>query len=80
MLPSAKCASPVSLRAAALRARSQYQADSQLNALAIPAGDVRQDFTVSGYVFFPKGNYSDIVMLVTNGETGNTEIIKQPWR
>jgi hypothetical protein len=60
--------------------QAQYQANTQINALAIPAGDVRQDFTVSGYVFFPKGRYSDIVMLVTNAETGNTEIIKQPWR
>jgi hypothetical protein len=59
--------------------QAQYQADSQISALAIPAGDVRQDFTVSGYVFFPKGNYSDIVMLVTNAETGNTEVIKEPW-
>jgi len=60
--------------------QAQYQADSQISALAIPAGDVRQDFTVSGYVFFPKGNYRNIVMLVTNAETGNTEVIEEPWR
>jgi hypothetical protein len=60
--------------------QAYYQANTQIDALAIPAADVHQDFTVSGYVFFPKGNYSDIVMLLTNAETGNTEIIKQPWR
>ena len=49
-----------------------------MTALALPAEDVRQDFTVSGYVFFPKGDYKRIQMLLVDDETGNTEVISQP--
>jgi len=49
-----------------------------LTALALPAQDVRRDFTVSGYVFFPKGDYKRIQMLLVDDETGNTEVINQP--
>ena len=56
------------------------QADAQINALALPGGQVRKDFTASGYVFFPKGTYSELQMLVVNSENGNTEVLKTPWR
>jgi hypothetical protein len=59
---------------------AQQQANVQIRALALQPGEIRRDFTVSGYVFFPKGNYSDIEMLLVDGETGNTETIKEPWR
>jgi hypothetical protein len=58
---------------------AQQQANEQIRALALQPGEIRRDFTVSGYVFFPKGNYSDIEMLLVDGETGNTETIKEPW-
>ena len=59
-------------------AKANEQARTQLTALALPAEDVRQDFTVSGYVFFPKGDYKRIQMLLVDDETGNTEVISQP--
>jgi len=40
---------------------------------------VRKDFTVSGYIFFPKGSYKDLEMLVVNNETGSTETVTVPW-
>jgi hypothetical protein len=59
-------------------AKADAQASTQMNALALPAQDVRRDFTVSGYVFFPKGDYKRIQMLMVDGETGNTDVINQP--
>jgi len=59
-------------------AKADAQANTQLTALALPAQDVRSDFTVSGYVFFPKGDYKRIQMLLVDGETGDTEVINQP--
>lgn len=55
-------------------------ANQQLTALALQGGDVRRDFTVSGYVFFPKGEYQDVELLMVNGETGDTESLREPWR
>src|SRR5271170_2383357 len=59
-------------------AKADSQANIQLSALALPAQDVRHDFTVSGYVFFPKGEYKSIQMLLVDDETGNTEVIERP--
>ena len=59
-------------------AKADAQAGTQLTALALPAQDVRRDFTVSGYVYFPKGDYKRIQMLLVDDETGNTEVINQP--
>ncbi|MGH7934894.1 MAG: hypothetical protein ACREQN_17265 [Candidatus Binataceae bacterium] len=61
-------------------AKAQQQADAQLTALALQSGNVRQNFTVSGYVFFPKGAYQEVELLLVNSETGDTEIIKEPWK
>jgi hypothetical protein len=58
--------------------KANAQANTQLTALALPAQDVRQDFTVSGYVFFPKGDYKRIQMLLVDDETGDTEVVNQP--
>lgn len=58
---------------------AQHQAQEQISALALQRSDVRRNFTVSGYVFFPKGSYSGIEMLMVNSETGDTEAIKAPW-
>lgn len=58
---------------------SGNQAQTQMNSLAMPAGEVRKDFTVSGYVFYPKGNYNEIEMVLVNSETGNTETIREAW-
>ncbi|HLH78538.1 MAG TPA: hypothetical protein VKV28_17185 [Candidatus Binataceae bacterium] len=59
--------------------QAQSQASQQIGALALPATEVRKDFSVGGYVFFPKGNYQALQVLVVNDETGATETIKLPW-
>ena len=61
-------------------AKADAQARDQLTALALEPGDVRHDFTVSGYVFFPKGEYRQIQFLLVDGESGNSEIVNRPWK
>lgn len=60
--------------------KSDEQANAQLGALALQGGEVRHDFTVSGYVFFPKGSYHEVEFLLVNQETGDTEVMREPWR
>jgi hypothetical protein len=59
--------------------RSDSQANAQLNSLALPQEDVAHNFTVSGYVFFPKGDYQQLQVLMINRETGDTEEVTRPW-
>jgi hypothetical protein len=59
--------------------RADSQAAAQLGSLALPQQDVERDFTVSGYVFFPKGDYQQIQVLMINRETGDTEVVTRPW-
>jgi hypothetical protein len=59
--------------------RSDAQANAQLGSLALPQQDVAHNFTVSGYVFFPKGDYQQIQVLMINRETGDTEEVTRPW-
>lgn len=61
-------------------AKAREQARDQVTALALQRGEVRTNFTVSGYVFFPKGDYQQIQLLLVNDESGDTEVIERPWR
>ncbi|HLW71779.1 MAG TPA: hypothetical protein VKS22_14285 [Candidatus Binataceae bacterium] len=65
--------------AAAGPQKAEQQANTQLNALALQPSSVAHDFTVSGYVFFPKGNYRQLQMVLVDGESGDTQIINRPW-
>ena len=60
--------------------KADQQANAQLGALALQGGEIRHDFTVSGYVFFPKGSYHEVEFLLVNHETGDTEVMREPWR
>ena len=59
--------------------KADRQAQTQLNALALQPGEVRRNFTVSGYVFFPKGDYKQLQMVLVDGESGDTQVINHPW-
>jgi hypothetical protein len=61
-------------------AKADRQANQQITALALRGGNVRHNFTVSGYVFFPKGDYKKIQLLLVDGETGDTQMINRPWK
>ncbi|MGH7904994.1 MAG: hypothetical protein ACREP6_00030 [Candidatus Binataceae bacterium] len=58
---------------------SQRKANQQLKALALKPSTAYRGFTQSGYVFFPKGDYTQVETLLVNRETGDTEDIKTPW-
>ena len=61
------------------QSKADQQANQQLEALSLKSEEVRKDFTVSGYVFFPKGQYNQVEMLLVDRETGDTEIVREPW-
>ena len=61
------------------QSKADEQANQQINAVALKPEEVRKDFTVSGYVFFPKGQYKSIEMLLVDRDTGDTEIVRRPW-
>ncbi len=61
------------------QARADREARQQIQSLALKRDDVRHNFTVSGYVFFPEGGYREIDVLLINRETGDTEMIRRPW-
>lgn len=60
--------------------RSDMQAMQQIQALSLKPEEVAHDFTVSGYIFYPKGDYQQIEMLLVDRESGNTEVLREPWR
>lgn len=60
--------------------RADQQAHQQIEAVSLKPEEVRKNFTVSGYVFFPKGQYSQVEMLLVDRETGDTEVVREPWR
>ena len=59
--------------------KADKEADQQINALALKPADVNKNFTVSGYVFYPKGTYQRIDMLLVDPETGDTQTVSEPW-
>ena len=60
--------------------RADQQANQQIEAVSLKPEEVRKNFTVSGYVFFPKGQYNEVEMLLVDRETGDTEVVREPWR
>jgi len=56
------------------------QANKQIGAVALKPEEVRKDFRVSGYVFFPKGKYKTVEMLLVNRNTGDTVVVRGPWQ
>ena len=61
------------------QSKADQQANQQLEAVSLKPEEVRKNFTVSGYVFFPKGQYNQVEMLLVDRETGDTEVVREPW-
>ncbi len=60
------------------QSKADQQANQQIEALSLKPEEVRKDFTVSGYVFFPKGKYKTVEMLLVNRDTGDTVVVRGP--
>jgi hypothetical protein len=65
--------------AGAGQSKADLQSNQQIGALALQPQDVGQNFVASGYVFFPKGNYNQVEMVLLDRETGGTQILREPW-
>ena len=61
------------------QSKADLQANQQIDALALKPEEVRPKFVVSGYIFFPKGSYNQVEMVVLDRETGGTQILREPW-
>ncbi len=61
------------------QSKADQQANQQIDAVSLKPEEVRKDFTVSGYVFFPKGQYNQVEMLLVDRETGDTQVVREPW-
>jgi hypothetical protein len=61
------------------QSKADQQANQQIDALALQPQEVRQNFVASGYVFFPKGSYNQVEMVLLDRETGATETVREPW-
>jgi hypothetical protein len=62
------------------QSKADQQASEQIGGLSLKSEEVRRNFTVSGYVFFPKGKYREVEMVLVNHETGDTQSVREPWR
>jgi hypothetical protein len=62
------------------QSKADQQANEQIQSLALKPEEVRKNFTVSGYVFFPKGQYNQVEMLLVDRETGDTQVVREQWR
>ncbi len=58
---------------------AQRQANQQLNSLALRPAHLDNNFTASGYVFFPAGTYAWVQVLLVNAASGNTESYRAVW-
>jgi hypothetical protein len=61
------------------QSKADQQANQQIEALSLKPEEVRKNFTVSGYVFFPKGQYNHVEMMLVDRETGDTQVVSEPW-
>jgi hypothetical protein len=60
-------------------AAARRQANQQLKSLALRPQRLDYNFSASGYVFFPSGNYNWVEVLLVNVETGRTESYRALW-
>ena len=61
------------------QSKADEQANQQIDALALKPEEVREIFVVSGYVFFPKGSYNQVEMVLVDRESGVTQTVREPW-
>jgi hypothetical protein len=61
------------------QAAAHQDAATQINDLSLAAGEAAPNFSVNGYVFFPKDDYTAIQINVLNSETHQSEILTAPW-
>ncbi|MDO8433751.1 MAG: hypothetical protein Q7S58_15210 [Candidatus Binatus sp.] len=58
---------------------ARQDAETQVNALSLQPREANPNFSINGYVFYPKGEYTSIQMNLMNEETHQSETHTTPW-
>ena len=61
------------------QAAAHHDAETQISALSLQAREAHPNYSINGYVFFPKGEYTSIQMTLLNEETHQTDIRTSSW-
>ena len=61
------------------QAAAHHDADTQISALSLQTREAHPNYSINGYVFFPKGEYTSIQMTVLNEETHQTDTRTSSW-
>src|ERR1700687_2251559 len=61
------------------QAAAHHDAETQISALSLQAREAHPNYSINGYVFFPKGEYTSIQMTLLNEETPQTDIRTSSW-
>jgi len=62
------------------QAAAHHDAETQISALSLQTREAHPNYSVNGYVFFPKGEYTSIQMTLLNEETHETDTRTSSWQ
>ena len=62
------------------QAAAHHDAETQISALSLQTREAHPNYSVNGYVFFPKGEYTSIQMTLLNEETHQTDTRTSSWQ
>jgi hypothetical protein len=61
------------------QAAAHNDAESQISSLSLRTRDANPNYSVNGYVFFPKGSYTSVEMNLFDEETHQSATRSSPW-
>ncbi len=61
------------------QAAAHHDAETQISALSLQTREAHPNYSINGYVFFPKGEYTSIQMTLLNEETHQTDTRTSSW-
>jgi hypothetical protein len=61
------------------QAAAHHDAETQISALSLQSREAHPNYSINGYVFFPKGTYTAIQMTLLNEETHQSDTRSSPW-
>ena len=59
---------------------AHHDAETQISSLALQPREAHPNYSINGYVFFPKGEYTSIQMTLLNEETHQTHTRSSVWQ
>jgi len=61
------------------QAAAHHDAETQISALSLQTREAHPNYSINGYVFFPKGEYTSIQMTLLNEETHQSDTRTSSW-